>query len=137
MVQKSLAAAKLLQNHGISARVIDIHTIKPIDREILIGAAKECGCVVTAEEHFVNGGLGGAVAEVLSKDCPVPMEFVGVEDTFAESGDSRLFLPNTASARKHRRESKACHLQKIRRIKFLIFQQKGVKFHERFHAQIL
>lgn len=86
MVQKSMEAAELLKAEGISARVIDIHTIKPIDRELLIKCAKETGAVVTAEEHSIYGGLGSAVAEVLVQECPVPMGFVGT-DGFGESGD--------------------------------------------------
>ncbi len=92
MVQKSLEAAKLLKEKGISARVLDIHTIKPIDEELLVKCAKETGAIVTAEEHNVIGGLGGAVSEVLIKEYPVPMEFVGVEDQYAESGDYELLL---------------------------------------------
>ena len=76
----------MLAKEGISARVINIHTIKPIDKDILIKAASETGALVTAEEHTVNGGLGSAVAEVLVENCPVPMARVGVEDTFGRSG---------------------------------------------------
>ncbi|MGB4438467.1 MAG: transketolase family protein [Sedimentibacter sp.] len=86
MVQKSLKAAKLLNEEGIDARVINIHTIKPIDREIIIKAAKETKAIVTAEEHSIIGGLGSAVLEVLSDECPVPVKRVGVLDTFGESG---------------------------------------------------
>jgi len=86
MVQKSLKAAKLLSEEGIDARVINIHTIKPIDRDIIIKAAKETNAIVTAEEHSIIGGLGSAVLEVLSDECPVPVKRVGVLDTFGESG---------------------------------------------------
>jgi len=86
MVQKSLKAAKLLREEGIDARVINIHTIKPIDREIIIKAAKETKAIVTAEEHSIIGGLGSAVLEVLSDEYPVPVKRVGVLDTFGESG---------------------------------------------------
>lgn len=92
MVQKSLQAAEELKTRGIQARVINIHTIKPIDRELLTRCAKETGAVVTAEEHSIIGGLGSAVAEVLVKEYPVPMDFVGVEDRFAESGDYEKLL---------------------------------------------
>ena len=92
MLQKSLLAAEELKSRGIQARVVNIHTIKPIDRKLLIKCAMETGAVVTAEEHSVIGGLGGAVAEVLVKECPVPMDFVGVEDRFAESGDYEKLL---------------------------------------------
>lgn len=67
-------------------RIIDIHTIKPIDEEIIIKAAKETGAIVTAEEHSVIGGLGSAVSEVVVKNCPVRMEMVGQQDTYGESG---------------------------------------------------
>jgi transketolase len=83
------AAEKLAEKHGIQARVINCHTIKPIDVETLTLAAEECGAVVTAEEHQVHGGLGGAVAEVLAKNYPVPMEFVGMKDSFGGSGEGK------------------------------------------------
>ncbi|HHZ02811.1 MAG TPA: transketolase family protein [Tissierellia bacterium] len=86
MVQQSLIAADMLKEEGISARVINIHTIKPIDREIIIKAAKETKAIVTAEEHSIIGGLGSAVLEVLSDVYPVPLKRVGVLDTFGESG---------------------------------------------------
>ena len=86
MVQETLKAQKLLEAEGISARVIDMHTIKPIDEELIIKAASETGAIVTAEEHNVIGGLGGMVSEVLVKNRPVPMEMVGVNDTFGHSG---------------------------------------------------
>ncbi|MCQ2460842.1 MAG: transketolase family protein [Clostridia bacterium] len=86
MVNEALIAAEALKAEGINARVINIHTIKPLDEEIVIKAAKECGCIVTAEEHSVIGGLGGAVAEVLSENCPTPIKRVGVMDTFGGSG---------------------------------------------------
>ncbi len=85
MVSEAMAAAAALAEEGIDIGVIDIHTIKPIDEEILIEAAS-IGPVVTAEEHSVIGGLGGAVAEVLSRRLPVRMEMVGQQDTFGESG---------------------------------------------------
>ncbi len=86
MVYESLMAAELLEKEGIKARVLNIHTIKPIDKQAIINAAKECGAIVTAEEHQIFGGFGSAVAEVVVANCPVPMEFVGVNDTFGESG---------------------------------------------------
>lgn len=87
MVQEALKARKLLEKDGIQARVIDMHTIKPVDRELVIAAARETGAIVTCEEHSVIGGLGSAVAEVLAKsDYPVPQEFVGVNDVFGHSG---------------------------------------------------
>lgn len=86
MVQKALKAAVSLKEQGIDARVINIHTIKPIDKEIIIKAAKETKAIVTAEEHSIIGGLGSAVLEVLSDTCPVPVRRIGVMDTFGESG---------------------------------------------------
>lgn len=92
MVHEALAARELLANDGISARVINIHTIKPLDRDILISAAKETGAIVTAEEHNIIGGLGGAVAETLSETVPVPVFRVGVEDVFGRSGPAKEIL---------------------------------------------
>jgi len=86
MVQYALEAARLLEEEGINARVIDIHTIKPIDRDIIIKAAKETGCIVTAEEHTVMGGFGSAVAEVVCSEYPVPVKMVGIMDKFGKSG---------------------------------------------------
>lgn len=86
MVQESLKAAKKLSEEGIDAGVINIHTIKPIDKDIIIKAAKETKAIVTAEEHSVIGGLGSAVLEVLSDIYPVPVKRIGVQDTFGESG---------------------------------------------------
>lgn len=86
MVGMALTARELLANEGISARVVNIHTIKPLDTEIVIKAACETGAIVTAEEHNIIGGLGGAVCETLSESCPVPVLRVGVNDTFGRSG---------------------------------------------------
>ncbi|KNZ70131.1 transketolase [Thermincola ferriacetica] len=86
MTGVALEAWEILKNEGINIKVINMHTIKPIDREAIIEAAKETGAIVTAEEHSVIGGLGSAVAEVVVENCPVPMERVGLKDTFGESG---------------------------------------------------
>lgn len=86
MVSKAIEASEKLSKEGISARVIDIHTIKPIDKELIIKAAKETGAIVTAEEHNIIGGLGSAVAEVVSENSPVPIKRIGTKDTFGESG---------------------------------------------------
>jgi len=86
MVYEALIAAEMLAQEGISTQVINCHTVKPIDKETLIEAARKTKAVVTAEEHQVMGGFGSAVAEVLSQDMPVPMRFVGVQDTFGQSG---------------------------------------------------
>ena len=86
MVHLAMEAADMLAKEGISAEVINIHTIKPIDKELLAAAARKCGAVVTAEEHTVIGGLGAAVCEALSDSCPVPVKRVGVQDEFGRSG---------------------------------------------------
>lgn len=86
MVSKALEAAEILAADGINARVIDIHTIKPFDSEIVVKAAKECGAIVTAEEHSIIGGLGSAVAEAVVKEAPVKIAMIGIKDTFGESG---------------------------------------------------
>ncbi len=93
MVDPALKAAESLQAEGVSARVIDIHTIKPIDAEIIIKAARETGAIVTCEEHNIIGGLGSAVAEVLVKNAPVPVEMVGIEDVFGKSGKPADLVP--------------------------------------------
>ena len=89
MVDVALEAKEELKKEGINARVINIHTLKPIDKDILVKAAKETGALVTVEEHNVIGGLGSAVAEVLTEEVPVPVLKIGVQDVFGESG-----LPN-------------------------------------------
>lgn len=86
MVEKALQASEILAAQGIQAAVINMHTIKPLDEATIIEQAKATGCMVTAEEHSVLGGLGGAVAEVLSEHVPVPLVRVGTQDTFGESG---------------------------------------------------
>ena len=86
MVHLALEAREALASEGISARVLNIHTIKPLDQEILVRAAKETGAIVTAEEHNVNGGFGSAVCEALAESCPVPVLRVGVNDRYGKSG---------------------------------------------------
>ena len=86
MVSLALEAAEQLKAEGISLRVINIHTIKPLDTEIITRAARETGAIVTAEEHNIIGGLGSAVAEAVAENCPVPVLRVGVEDSFGRSG---------------------------------------------------
>ena len=87
LVYEALVASEALSSEGIDVRVINSHTVKPIDEATIISAAKETGAVVTAEEHQVHGGLGSAVAEVLSQKYPVPIEYVAIMDTFGESGE--------------------------------------------------
>jgi transketolase len=86
MVDMALQAAELLKAEGVSARVINIHTIKPLDKELILDAARSTGAIVTAEEHSVIGGLGAAVAEAVCEGCPVPVVRVGVEDSYGRSG---------------------------------------------------
>ncbi len=85
MVQEAVKAHELLKAEGINARVINIHTIKPIDEEIIVRAAKETGAIVTAEEHYIMGGLGSAVCEVVAENAPVPVKIIGT-DRFGKSG---------------------------------------------------
>lgn len=92
MVNEALQAYDILKAEGINARIINIHTIKPLDEEIIIKAAKETGAIVTAEEHSVIGGLGSAVCDVTAENCPVPVVKVGVYDTFGKSGAADVLL---------------------------------------------
>ena len=92
MVWKALEAQVQLADKGISAEVINMHTIKPLDTEAILNSVAKTGCVVTAEEHMMNGGLGDAVAQVLAKSSPAPQEFVAVNDTFGESGTPNELL---------------------------------------------
>ena len=86
MTPAAMEAAEHLASEGIDARVVDMHTLKPVDVDIIRKVAEDTGCIVTAEEHSVIGGLGSAVAEVVCQECPVPMAMVGQQDTFGESG---------------------------------------------------
>ncbi len=92
MVYHALIAARELEKEGIKAMVINSHTVKPLDVKTIINAAKKTKAIVTAEEHQVNTGLGSVVAEVLAKNYPVPQEFVGIQDTFGESGEPEQLL---------------------------------------------
>ena len=91
-VAESLAAAELLAAEGIEAKVINIHTIKPLDDELVLAAAKETGKVVTVEEHSIIGGLGGAVCELLAEKCPLPVLRIGIKDVFGESGPAKELI---------------------------------------------
>ncbi|MGI6089095.1 MAG: transketolase family protein [Bilifractor porci] len=91
-VSESLAAAELLAADGIQAKVVNIHTIKPLDEELVVAAAKETGKVVTVEEHSVIGGLGSAICDVLCEKCPTPVKKLGVQDVFGESGPAVKLL---------------------------------------------
>jgi transketolase len=92
MVHESLQAAAALSGEDISVRVVNMHTIKPVDKEAITRAARETGALVTAEEHQINGGLGSAVAEVITRKFPVPMEMIAVNDSFGESGEPEELL---------------------------------------------
>lgn len=92
MVNEALGAYELLKNEGINARIINMHTIKPLDKEIVLKAAKETGAIVTAEEHSVIGGLGSAVSETVCEEYPVPVVKLGVYDTFGHSGPAVKLL---------------------------------------------
>jgi transketolase len=92
LVAESIRAAETLEAEGISTRVIDFHTIKPLDREAIVRAANETGAIVVAEEHLVDGGLGVRVAQVVAETHPSPMEFVGIQNTYAESATPEQLL---------------------------------------------
>lgn len=86
VLSKAAAAASLLEEAGISVRLIDMHTLKPLDRELILSAAREIGKIVTVEEHFIAGGLGSAVAEICSREYPVKMKMIGIGDFYASNG---------------------------------------------------
>jgi transketolase len=86
VLSKAVAAARLLEDSGISVRLIDIHTIKPLDRDLILSTAREIGKIVTVEEHFIAGGLGSAIAEICSQECPVKMKMIGIGDYYASNG---------------------------------------------------
>lgn len=92
MVHKALEAADILKDQGIDAKVVNIHTIKPLDRDLIVSCAKSTGAVVTVEEHSIYGGLYGAVSEVLAEEYPTQILGIGIEDTFTESGDYEALL---------------------------------------------
>ncbi len=86
VLSKAVAAAKLLEEAGVSVRLIDIHTIKPLDRDLILATAREVGKIVTVEEHFIAGGLGSAIAEICSQEHPVRMKMIGINDLYASNG---------------------------------------------------
>jgi transketolase len=92
MVWIAVEAARALAEKGISVELINIHTIKPLDEAAVIKSLKKTGCMVTAEEHQINGGLGDSIANVAGRECPVPHEYVAVMDTFGESGQPKQLL---------------------------------------------
>ena len=92
LVWEAIEAGHILADMGIDAEVINIHTIKPLDAEAILKSVEKTGCVVTAEEHQMNGGLGDSVAQLLARKNPTPLEMVGVNDTFGESGTPRQLM---------------------------------------------
>ncbi|MBI4319470.1 MAG: transketolase family protein [Chloroflexi bacterium] len=87
MMAEALLAREILHSKGLSVRVLDLHTVEPLDREALVDAARQTGAVVVAEEHLLSGGTGSAVAQLLAEECPVPMEFVAIRQCYGQSGD--------------------------------------------------
>ena len=107
LVWKAIEAGKLLEAEGVSVEIINLHTIKPLDVDAIVASISKTGCAVTAEEHNVIGGMGDAVAQVAAKHCPVPIEYIGTQDTFGESGTPNQLLakygldtPNIVAAAK-------------------------------------
>ena len=92
LLYNALLAARELEKEGIETMVVNNHTIKPIDEKTIITSAKKCGAVVTVEEHQVMGGMGSAVAEILAKHLPTPQEFIGMQNTFGESGEPKELI---------------------------------------------
>ncbi|MCL6582806.1 MAG: transketolase family protein [bacterium] len=92
MVSRALRACEMLKKEGLSTRLLNMSTVKPIDQQAIVAAAEETGCIVTAEEHSVIGGLGSAVAEIISERCPVPLKRIGLNDCFGISGDAEKLL---------------------------------------------
>ncbi len=86
LVWRAVEACEALEERGVSAELVNIHTIKPLDEEAVLASARKCGCVVTAEEHLMNGGLGDSIAQLLARHAPMPVEYVAVNDKFGESG---------------------------------------------------
>lgn len=87
VVHNALQAARELQNHGLGSVVVNVHTVKPLDRDTIVGLARECRAVVSVEEHQITGGLGSAIAELLAREAPTPIEYIGVQDQFGQSGE--------------------------------------------------
>ena len=92
LVWTAIEAGKILEAKGISVEIINIHTIKPLDTEAVLASIKKTGCAVTAEEHNIIGGLGDSIAQVAAKNWPVPIEYIGTNDTFGESGKPKDLL---------------------------------------------
>jgi transketolase len=105
VLYNGLLAARELEEEGIQVEVINLHTIKPIDRETIVATAKKTGAVVSVEEHQVMGGVGSAIAEVLAKEYPVPQEFIGVQDSFGQSGDPAELIEHYGMGKNHIKEA--------------------------------
>ena len=101
MVWMAIQAGVELEAKGLSVEVINVHTIKPLDEEAILASIKKTGCAVTAEEHNVIGGLGDAIAQVATKNFPIPIEYVGTNDTFGESGTPDQLLEKYGLTSKH------------------------------------
>ncbi|MCH8872303.1 hypothetical protein IH824_05955 [candidate division KSB1 bacterium] len=101
LVHNAILAANELEKDGMKICVINNHTIKPIDEKTIIQAAKDAGALVTVEEHQINGGMGSAVAEVITRNFPVPIEFVGVQNRFGESGDPNELIKHFGMEPEH------------------------------------
>ena len=114
---RSLDAAKILGKEGISARVINMHTIKPIDKNLIIESAKKTGCIVTSEDHNIMGGLGSAVCEVISTNYPCPVELNGVQDVFGASGDPKALAEAYGLSAQHIYEAAKKAMNRKQKIK--------------------
>jgi len=101
MVAMALDAAAMLAEEGIQARVVDMHTLRPMDKETIVAAARETGAIVTAEEHLLTGGMGSNIARIVASTHPVPMRFVGLADTYTESGDPEDLLEKYGLTAEH------------------------------------
>jgi len=101
LVHNALLAARELEKEGVAVTVVNVHTIKPLDEESILREAKAAGAVVSVEEHQIAGGLGSAIAEVLARECPTPMEFVGVHDTFGQSGEPKELIEHYKMGASH------------------------------------
>lgn len=113
LLSKAVESARLLENDGISVRLIDIHTVKPLDREIVLSAAREIGRIVTLEEHFITGGLGSAISEICSQEYPVLIKMLGLGDFYASNGPYEELLRKYGLQPEQIRESVIKFLNKI------------------------
>lgn len=117
LLYNALVAANELEGDGIDCTVLNNHTVKPMDEEAIVEAARTCGAVVTVEEHQVAGGMGSRVAEILAQRCPVPMEFVGVQDQFGQSGDPAELIEHYAMGTSAIKRAVQRVLQRVRSVR--------------------